>query len=86
MPDLSPAEILEVEADLRRRTSEALRLGSRASRAAAKPASAGALLAGLAIGIAIILAVGVIAIAQGPGGLNGAGRSPSPVANPTHSP
>src|ERR1700694_532092 len=85
MTELSPEEILEVEADRRRRVSAALRLGSQPSEAAARPVGAGALAAGTAIAIALALALGVIAIAQGTGGLGGGGRAPAPAGSPSTS-
>lgn len=84
MTELNASEMLEVEADRRRRVAEALRLGSEASKAASRPSALGALAAGLAIAMAIVLVLAVIAIAQGSGALGGPTRSPSPVASPTH--
>ena len=55
MPELSPEDALEVEADLRRRVTSALRLGSEASPRASGPSAAGQLAAGIAIAVAIAL-------------------------------
>jgi len=64
MADLSPEDALEVEADRRRRVTGAFRLGSESSPRTAGPSSAAQLAAGMAIAIAIILVLGVIAIAH----------------------
>ena len=84
MTELNAAEMLEVEADRRRRVTAALRLGTQVSDAGARPSGAGALMAGIAIALAVALVLGVMAIAQGSGGLGGAGRPPA--ASPSHSP
>jgi hypothetical protein len=86
MTDLNASEMLEVEADRRRRVGSALRLGTEAPEAGARPPGAGALLAGVAIAIAVALVLAVVAIAQGAGALGGAGHSPAPAASPSHSP
>jgi cytolysin (calcineurin-like family phosphatase) len=83
MPDLSPEDALEVEADLRRRVTSAFRLGSEASPRASGPSAAGQLAAGIAIAVAIALVLGVIALAQGSSTSGGASRSPSPTVSPT---
>jgi hypothetical protein len=82
MPELSPEDALEVEADRRRRVTRAFRLGSEGSRGAG-PSAAGQLAAGMAIAIAIVLILGVIALVQGAGSAGGAGHSPAPVVTPT---
>ena len=64
MPDMSPEDELEVEADRRRRVTGAFRLGSESTPRTAGPRSAAQLAAGVAIAIAIILVLGVIAIAH----------------------
>jgi len=64
MPDMSPEDELEVEADRRRRVTGAFQLGSESSPRTAGPASAAQLAAGMAIAIGIILVLGVIAIAH----------------------
>jgi hypothetical protein len=62
MPDMSPEDALEVEADRRRRVTGAFRLGNESSPTAREPSSAAQLAAGMAIAIAIMLVLGVIAI------------------------
>ena len=64
MPDLKPEEILEIEADRRRRVTEALRLGSEASTAGAGLPWIGPLASGTAIAAAAALIVGVIALVR----------------------
>jgi hypothetical protein len=64
VPDLKPDEILEVEADRRRRVNEAFRLGSEASTAGKGISWAGPLAVGAAIAIAIALVLGVIALVR----------------------
>ncbi len=64
MPDLEPEEILEIEADRRRRVTEAFRLGSEASTAGAGLSWVGPLAAGAAIAAAAALIVGVIALVR----------------------
>jgi hypothetical protein len=86
MPDLSPEDVLEIEADRQRRVTAAFRLGSEASPRTSGPSAAGQLGAGVAIAIAILLVLGVIALAQGAAGSSGASRSPAPVASPAKSP
>jgi hypothetical protein len=83
MPELSPEDALEVEADRRRRVTGAFRLGSEASARTGGPSSAGQLAAGIAIAVAIALVVGVIALAQGSSTSGGANRSPAPSATPS---
>ncbi len=84
--ELNAAEMLEVEADRRRRVTAALRLGTEASATPARPSGVGALVAGIAIALAVALVLGIVAIAQGAGALGGASRSPAPAASPSHSP
>jgi hypothetical protein len=83
MGELSAEEMLEIEADRRRRVSGALRLGTQRPQTAARPTGLGALAAGLAIAVGIALVLGVIAVAQGTGSNGGASRSPAPIATPT---
>ena len=83
MPELSPEDALEVEADLRQRVTSAFRLGSEASPRSSGPSAVGQLAAGLALTLAIVLVVGVIALAQGSSTSGGAGRTPAPTATPT---
>jgi hypothetical protein len=64
MPDLKPEEILEIEADRRRRVTEAFRLGTEASTAGAGLSWIGPLAAGAAIAAAAALIVGVIALVR----------------------
>jgi hypothetical protein len=64
MPDLKPEEILEIEADRRRRVTEAFRLGTEASTAGAGLSWIGPLAAGAAIAVAAALIVGVIALVR----------------------
>ncbi len=80
---MRPDEILEVEADRRRRVDEAFRLGSEASTAGAGLSWIGPLAAGAAIAIAIALILGIIALAQAASTSGGATRSPSPVVTPS---
>jgi hypothetical protein len=86
MADLSPEDVLEIEADRRRRVTAAFRLGSEASPRTSGLSAAGQLGAGVAIAIAVLLVLGVIALAQGTAGSSGASRSPAPVASPAKSP
>jgi hypothetical protein len=83
MPELSPEDALEVEADRRRRVTSAFRLGSEASARTGGPRSAGQLAAGVAIALAIALVLGVIALAQGASTSGGASRSPAATVAPT---
>jgi hypothetical protein len=64
MPDLKPEEVLEIEADRRRRVTEALRLGSEATTAGVGLSWLGPLAAGAAIAAAAALIVGVIALVR----------------------
>jgi len=82
MADMRPEDILEVEADRRRRVTEAFRLGSQASTAGAGLSWIGPLAAGLAIALAVALILGIIALAQA-GSSGGATRSPAPVVTPS---
>jgi hypothetical protein len=62
MPEMSPEDALEVEADRRRRVTGAFRLGKESSPRTREPSSGAQLAAGMAIAIAVILVLGVIAI------------------------
>jgi hypothetical protein len=84
MAELSPEDALEVEADRQRRVTAAFQLGSEASPRAAGPSSIGQLAAGVAIAVAIVLILGVIALAQGVAGA--ANRSTPPIVTPSKSP
>jgi hypothetical protein len=64
MPDLKPEEVLEIEADRRRRVTEAFRLGSDATTAGAGLSWLGPLAAGAAIAAAAAMIVGVIALVR----------------------
>ena len=64
MPDLKPEEVLEIEADRRRRVTEAFRLGSEATTAGTGLSWLGPLAAGAAIAAAAALIVGVIALVR----------------------
>jgi hypothetical protein len=86
MPELSPEDTLEVEADRHRRVTSAFRLGSEASPRAAGPSAAGQLAAGTAIAVAIALILGVITLAHGGATASGATHSPTPVVTPLRSP
>jgi hypothetical protein len=79
MPELTPEDALEVEADRRRRVTGAFRLGSEASPRASGPSAAGQLAAGIALAVAIALIFGVITLAQGSSTTGGASRSPAAV-------
>ncbi len=83
MADLRPEDVLEVEADRRRRVTEAFRLGSQASTAGAGLPWIGPLVAGAAIAVAIALILGIIALAQAGSTSSGATRSPTPVVTPS---
>ena len=86
MTELSPEEMLEVEADRRRRVGTAFRLGSEASPGTGGLSWAGPLAAGTAIALGAALIIGVGTLAQGASGTNGARTSPSPIVTPSHSP
>ncbi len=62
MPELTPEEQLEVEADRRRRVTAAFRLGSEARPGTGDPSWIGPLAAGVAIAVAIALVMGIIAL------------------------
>ncbi|OLC15131.1 MAG: hypothetical protein AUH32_03995 [Actinobacteria bacterium 13_1_40CM_66_12] len=64
MPDLKPEEVLEIEADRRRRVTEAFRLGTEASTAGAGLSWIGPLAAGAAIAAAVAVIVGIIALVR----------------------
>jgi len=64
MPELTPEEQLEVEADRRRRVTAAFRLGSEATPATAGPTWLGPIAAGIALALAIALVVGVIVLVR----------------------
>jgi len=83
MPELSPEDALEVEANRRRRVTSAFRLGSEASPRAGGPSAAGQLAAGIAIALAIALIMAVIALAQGASGGGNPSTTPAPVVTPT---
>jgi len=61
---LKPEEVLEIEADRRRRVTEAFRLGSDATTAGAGLSWLGPLAGGAAIAAAAALIVGVIALVR----------------------
>jgi hypothetical protein len=84
MAELSPEDALEVEADRQRRVTAAFQLGSEASPRAAGPSSIAQLAAGVAIALAIVLILGVIALAQGAAGASN--RSTAPMVTPSKSP
>jgi hypothetical protein len=84
MAELSPEDALEVEADRQRRVTAAFQLGSEASPRVAGPSSIAQLAAGVAIAIAIVLILGVIALAQGAAGASN--RSTAPMVTPSKSP
>jgi hypothetical protein len=83
MAELSPDDVLEVEADRQRRVTVAFQLGSEASPRAAGPSSLGQLAAGVAIALAIALILGVVALAQGAGGPS---NRATPIVTPSKSP
>ena len=70
----------------RRRIGTAFRLGSEASPATGGLSWAGPLAAGIAVAIGAALIIGVVTLAQGAAGTNGARSSPSPIVTPVHSP
>ena len=61
---MRPEEVLEIEADRRRRVTEAFRLGSEATTAGAGLSWLGPLAAGAAIAAAAALIVGVIGLVR----------------------
>jgi hypothetical protein len=62
MPELTPEDQLEVQADRRRRVAAAFRLGSEARPGTPSPSWVGPLAAGVGLTIAIALAVGIITL------------------------
>jgi hypothetical protein len=63
MPEMSPEDSLEVEADRQRRVTAAFRLGSEASPRAGGLSATGQLATGILIAIGLALLLGVIALA-----------------------
>lgn len=63
MPEMSPEDTLEVEADRQRRVTAAFRLGSEASPRAGGLSATGQLATGILIAIGLALLLGVIALA-----------------------
>jgi len=64
MPELTPEEQLEVDADRRRRVTAAFRLGSEATPGTSGPAWIGPVAAGIGIALAIALVIGVITLVR----------------------
>ncbi len=64
MPELTPDEQLEVEADRRRRVTAAFRLGSEATPGTSGPGWIGPVAAGLGIALAMALVIGVITLVR----------------------
>jgi hypothetical protein len=62
MPELTPEDQLEVEADRRRRVTAAFRLGREAKPGTPGASCVGPILAGLAIAIGIALVIGVVTL------------------------
>jgi hypothetical protein len=63
MPEMSPEDTLEVEADRQRRVTAAFRLGSEASPRAGGLSATGQLATGILIALGLALLLGVIALA-----------------------
>jgi hypothetical protein len=63
MPEMSPEDSLEVEADRQRRVTAAFRLGSEASPRAGGLSATGQLATGVLIALGLALLLGVIALA-----------------------
>jgi hypothetical protein len=63
MPEMSPEDTLEVEADRQRRVTAAFRLGSETSPRAGGLSATGQLATGILIAIGLALLLGVIALA-----------------------
>jgi hypothetical protein len=63
MPEMSPEDTLEVEADRQRRVTAAFRLGSEASPRAGGLSATGQLATGVLIALGLALLLGVIALA-----------------------
>jgi hypothetical protein len=82
MPDYSPEELLEIDADRRRRVTAAFRLGSAAAVGAAGPSWLVPLLIGAAIAVAIALVLGIATLIQSG---SHAGASPTPAPSATAS-
>jgi hypothetical protein len=64
MPELTPEEQVEVEADRRRRVTAAFRLGSEAAPGSSGPSWLGPIAAGIAIALAIALVIGVVTLVR----------------------
>lgn len=64
MPELTPEEQLEIQADRRRRVTAAFRLGSEATPGTSGPSWIGPIAAGIAIALAIALVIGVITLVR----------------------
>jgi hypothetical protein len=62
VPELTPEDQLEVEADRRRRVAAAFRLGSEAAASTPAPSWIGPLVAGIGIAIGIALVMGVVTL------------------------
>jgi hypothetical protein len=62
VPELTPEDQLEVEADRRRRVAAAFRLGSAATPGTTSPSWIGPLAAGLAIALVVALVMGVVTL------------------------
>lgn len=62
MPELTPEDQLEVEAERRRRVAAAFRLGREAKPGTPGASWVGPILAGLAVSIGIALVIGVITL------------------------
>ncbi len=82
MPELTPEDLLEIESDRRRRVNAAFRLGSEAPPGAPGPRWLGPLAAGIAIALAVALVAGVITLAR----VGSSGGSPSATPAVTSSP
>jgi hypothetical protein len=62
VPELTPEDQLEVEADRRRRVATAFRLGSAVTAGTSGPTWFGPVAAGLAISLVIALVIGVVTL------------------------
>ncbi len=82
MPNYTPDELLAIEADRRRRTIAAFRLGSGATAGAAGPLRLYPLLLGACAAIAIALFLGIGTLAQS-ASRSGASHSPAPAVTPS---
>ena len=85
MTELSPEDMLEVDADRRRRVGAAFRLGSEATPSTGGLAWAGPLAAGIAIALGTALILGVVTLAQG-ASASGTKASPTPTVTQLRSP